>query len=76
MLSSIFKKKVSIVRKKVNVLSLKLNDMCYYNNHKEPFLVTETGQTKRGVFFVEIKNLKSGRSHIFTDYYPVLVEEA
>jgi hypothetical protein len=76
MLSSIFKKKPSAAKRKVNVMSLQLNDWCYYDNHKDPFMVTESGQTSRGVFFVEIKNLKSGKTHIFTDYFPVMIDES
>jgi hypothetical protein len=75
MLSTIFTKKKGLNKKKVNILGLQINDLCYYNNHKDPFKVTETGFTNRGVFFVEIQNIKSGKSHIFTDSFPVLVDD-
>jgi hypothetical protein len=60
MLATIFTKEKVLAKRKINVLQLQPNDICYYNNHKDPFRVTETGYTNRGVFFVEICNTKSG----------------
>lgn len=61
------------VEVKVNILSLKQNDYCYYGNYKEPFKVIETGETNRGVYFVEIKSTRNSKSFIFTDNYYVNV---
>jgi hypothetical protein len=72
MLGTIFKKKNQ--KMGVNILELKTGDICYYNQSKEPYKVTETGVTPRGVFYVEIQHLKSGKSHIFTDNYTVWVD--
>ncbi|MDX2302126.1 MAG: hypothetical protein NW226_04965 [Microscillaceae bacterium] len=61
-------------KKEVNILDLHKDDICYYDNFKSPFKVIETGRTERGVYFVEIKNEKSGQSFIFVDNYRVKVE--
>ena len=63
-------------KKEVNILDLQKDDICYYDKFKTPFKVVETGKTERGVYFVEIKNEKSGHSYIFVDNYTVKVESA
>lgn len=74
MLSILTNKKKTTSYRKVSVLNLKPNDTCFYNGHSAPFTVTEADFSKRGVFFVEIKNPKSGKSYLFTDNTMVLVE--
>ena len=74
MLSMLLSKKKSTNYRKVNVLQLKPNDTCFYGGHSSPFTVTEVDYSNRGVFFVEIKNSRSGKSYLFTDSTFVLVE--
>ncbi len=74
MLSYLLPKKKASSYRKVSVLQLRTNDTCFYGGHSTPFTVTEADLTKRGVFFVEIKNAKSGKSYLFTDNTMVLVE--
>jgi len=74
MLSIFQNKKKSVSYRKVSVLNLKTNDTCFYGGHSSPFMVTEINTTPRGVFFVQIKSHKSGKSYLFTDNTMVLVE--
>lgn len=68
------KKKPSIRTKEVNVLSLQPDDLCYYGSYQSPFKVTDKGTTNRGVEYIEIKHLRSGKSHLFTDKYVVRIQ--
>ncbi len=61
--------------KRVNILDLEKDAICYYGEEKTPFRVVERGMTNRGVFFVEIRSLKSGKAHLFIDQYYVSVDE-
>jgi hypothetical protein len=67
-------KKKNPTYRKVNVFNLKENDVCFYNGHSAPFTVVEATESAKGVYYVEIKNAKSGKKYLFTDNTTVLVE--
>lgn len=70
---SIFKKNTTSQLKKIDVMKLQPNDECFYDKFKDPFVVSEVATTNRGVFYVEISNLRTKRTFVFTDFYPVTV---
>ncbi|NJL15724.1 MAG: hypothetical protein HC913_23785 [Microscillaceae bacterium] len=74
-LSSLFRKKKVAAFKTISVLRLQPQDLCYYDHFSEPFEVSDVGLTQRSVFYVEIRHLRTGKTHLFTDDYPVKVSE-
>ncbi len=74
MLSLFFNKKKTPSYRKTNILDLKQNDTCFYGGHSSPFTVVDANSTTKGLYYVEIKNAKSGKKYLFTENTTVLVE--
>ncbi len=73
-ITNFFLSKRPTTLKQVDVLSLKTDDICFLAR-PYPYVVSDAGMTFRGVRYVELKNLKTGKGHLFTSNYLVGIKK-